>query len=407
MRALFPSVRGLPRTYWYLWAGALVNRLGGFVAPFLAIYLNERLGLPMARAGLVVSLYGLGVVGASPLGGHLADRFGRRPVMLASLTHRPQLLLLLGLARAGWALGLAAFAYGMAGDVYRPVNQAIVADVVPPLDRARAFGILYWAVNLGVAVATTLGGVMARRDFWLLFWGDAATTLAFAAIVWRRIPETRPAEAAPAPGGALADLAAPLRDPPFAAFVGLTFLTALVFDQWFAALPLDMTAHGIGTDRFGFVMAENGVLIVLLQPTATALLPRFRRSRVLAAASFLVGLGSALYAFARGALGYALGLAVFTLGEVAQAPIAPSVVADLSPVSQRARYQGIYLMAWGMGVVVAPALGTWVLTRFGSASLWGGCFAASLLCASGHLALASSRGKRLAAVRGEPALTVD
>lgn len=407
MPALLPSLRGLPRGYWFLWVGALVNRIGGFVAPFLAIYLTEGLHLPIERAGAVVSCYGLGVLIASPLGGHLADVVGRRPAILASLTLGPAALLLLGCARAPAAIAVAAFAYGLIGDVYRPVSQAIVADLVPPADRPRAFGILYWAVNLGVAIAATLAGVMAKRSFWLLFVGDAATTLAFAAIVWRFVPETRPAAAAAARRSSPAELLSPLRDAAFAGFLVLVLLTALVFDQWFAALPLDMRAHGIPTDSYGLVMALNGVLIVLLQPTATAWLPRFRRSRVLAVSAFLVGAGSGLYAFARSATGYALALAVFTLGEIAQAPVAPAVVADLAPVERRGSYQGLFLMAWGVAIVVTPLLGTWVLGRLGSSVLWGGCFAIGALCAAGHVALAPLRARRLMSLRDEAVMALD
>ncbi len=407
MPALLPSLRGLPRSYWFLWAGALVNRIGYFVAPFLAIYLTESLHLSVARAGAVVSCYGLGVLVASPLGGHLADAIGRRPTLLVSLTLGPAALVALGLARSPLLISLAAFVYGVLGDLYRPVNQAILTDVVPPADRARAFGILYWAVNLGVAIATALAGFMAKRSFWLLFAGDAATTLAFAAIVWRWVPETRPDPTEGTREPSLRGLLSPLRDPPFGGFVLLVFCFALVFDQWFAALPLDMRAHGLPTDSYGLVMAFTAVLIVLLQPTATAWLPQLRRSRVLAASAFLLGSGAGLCAFARSATGYAVALSVFTLGEIAQAPVAPAVVADLAPADRRGSYQGLYLMAWSSALVVTPALGAWVLGRFGSLTLWSGCFLLGVFCAAGHLALAPARGRRLAELGGEAAIAVD
>ena len=47
------DVRGLPRTYWILWTGALINRLGGFVMPLLALYLTGERGLSVEQAGLV------------------------------------------------------------------------------------------------------------------------------------------------------------------------------------------------------------------------------------------------------------------------------------------------------------------------------------------------------------------
>ncbi|NTX57420.1 MFS transporter, partial [Myxococcus sp. CA039A] len=75
---LRPLVGGLPRTFWVLWLGTLVNRLGTFILPFLALYLTGERGFTVERAGLVASLYGAGAVVAGPLGGMLADRVGRR-----------------------------------------------------------------------------------------------------------------------------------------------------------------------------------------------------------------------------------------------------------------------------------------------------------------------------------------
>src|SRR5206468_10936345 len=86
-RALWqPLAGGLPRTFWVLWWGMLVNRLGTFVVPFLAVYLTRGRGLPIATAGVVASLWGIGGALASQVGGYLADHIGRRATMLLALT---------------------------------------------------------------------------------------------------------------------------------------------------------------------------------------------------------------------------------------------------------------------------------------------------------------------------------
>ncbi len=401
MPSLLPSIGGLPRTYWYLWAGALLNRIGGFVAPFFAIYLTESLRLPVAEAGKIIGLYGLGGFTAGPLGGFLADRNGRKPTLLLSLIGGPLALVLLGLARRPATIAPAALLYGLLGELYRPVNQALIADVVPAGDRQRAYGILYWAVNLGFGLAAVIAGFMARRNFTLLFFGDAATTLAFAAIVYWRIPETRPQITDRPSLSRPTELLAPLGDPTFAAFVLLTFLTSLVFQQCMVTLPVDMRAHGIPTETYGFLMAINGVLIVALQPSAIALLPRRRRSRVMAASALLVALGFGANALAHRASLYASAIAIWTLGEIGQAPVGPSIVADLAPAARRGSYQGLYLMAWGASSVCAPVLGSLVLGRWGSSALWCGCGVLVCLCALGQLTLGGPRGRRLAALRGD------
>src|SRR4051795_2245006 len=87
---------GLPGTFWWLWAGTLVNRMATFVVPFMSLYLTQQRHLSIAWAGLVVSLFGAGGVGASLVGGILADRIGRRPTMIFSLVSSGLGTMLLG-----------------------------------------------------------------------------------------------------------------------------------------------------------------------------------------------------------------------------------------------------------------------------------------------------------------------
>ncbi|HET6346548.1 MAG TPA: MFS transporter, partial [Myxococcota bacterium] len=319
-----PTLRDqpLPAAYWYLWAGMLINRLGHFVVPFLALYLTEERHLPVAQVGLVVSLYGAGGLLAAPLGGVCADRFGRRGTTLLGMALSAVSLLVLGATSALPAVAIATFSLGFLGDLARPAVYATVADVVPPAARARAYGLLSWAINLGFAVSPVVAGVASARSFALLFWADAATTLACAGIIWRFVPESRPAaQSPPTWEGYLA----PYRDRIFVPFVGLIFMTTLLFYQCTMALPLDMRAHGIGARAYGVLIALNGAIIVVLQPLASRALERFARPHVLAAGALLTGLGMGLTALAHSAEGYAGCIALWTLGEIALAPVGSAV----------------------------------------------------------------------------------
>jgi MFS family permease len=143
-------MRGLPRTFWYLWAGALINRLGGFVYTFLALYLTTRRHFTVAEAGLVVGLYGAGSFASGPVGGYLADHIGRRRTMLMSFVLGAAAMIQLGFARGPWHIAESALVLGFCSDLYRPAEQATIADIVPPTERTRAYGYVYWAVRGGL-----------------------------------------------------------------------------------------------------------------------------------------------------------------------------------------------------------------------------------------------------------------
>ena len=163
LRSRLASVAAdLPPSYWYLWLGTVINRLGGFVVPFLTLYLTSQRGISVSQAGLMVSLFGAGSFASQLVGGELADRLGRRPVLLMSPLVTPALTLALGLGRGLAFIAACTLILGLFADLYRPAVNAAVADLVPASDRTRAFGYLYWAINLGAALAPIVAGFMAH-----------------------------------------------------------------------------------------------------------------------------------------------------------------------------------------------------------------------------------------------------
>jgi MFS family permease len=175
---------------------------------------------------------------------------------------------------------------------------------------------------------------------------------------------------------------APFRDRPFVRFVLVHLLLLLAFSQVIVALPLDMSAHGQGLSQVGWLMGLNGLYIVVAQPFALRWLSGMPHVRWLVGGAVLTGLGLGATAFAGGAWVYALSGLLWTLGEIGFSTGAPALVADLAPREQRGAYQGTFALAWGVASVVGPALGSFVLTRFGSKALWGGCLGVSLVAAA-------------------------
>ncbi len=395
---LGPTVSGLPTTFWWLWAGTLVNRAGAFVLPFLAFYLTGELELTPAFVGLVLGGFGLGSTVASLLGGVLSDRLGRRPVLLGSQVGTAVTLVALGLTTAPPAVLVLVTLLGLTSNTSRPAFSAMMTDIVAPEDRVRAFSLNYWAINLGFAIAPLLGGLLASSGYLMLFLVDATATLAFAVLVFLRVPESRPDAVADggATTGSMADV---LRDRVFLGFVGLTFLFAVVFMQHLSSLPVQMGDDGLSAAQYGSVIALNGALIVLVTVPLTRWLQQWKRSRVLAVASVFVGLGFGATAWASSVPAYALTVAVWTVGEVIGAAVAPAVVADLSPAALRGRYQGVFSFSFSVAILVAPLLGGTVYEHLGGQALWLGCAAVCFAAAAGHLAIGPARARRLHELR--------
>ncbi len=407
--AAYPAgAMGLPRAFWFLWVGTLVNRLGGGVLPFLAVYLTTARHFSVTVAGGVVASHAAGCTLAGPVGGVLADRYGRRLTLLGGTCLAGATMLALGFARSAAAVATLAFLLGFFTDLCRPAMSAAVADIVPPADRRRAYGLLYWAINLGFAAAASFAGLLAAWSFTWLFVVDALTTLAFGVVIFAAVPETMPPRPSteslftptnqdanglttgrrPAGRGTLVarDLLFPFTDRRFVTFAALQLLVLLVFHQLGVALPLDMVAHGLDPMAIGQLMASNGFVIVLVQPLALRLTNRWAQHGLLAIGALLTGVGFGIAALAGGREVFLAAIVVLTLGEIGFAMAIPVVLAQLAPEHRRASYQGAYMLVGGLAAMVAPPLGTLVLGRAGAVALWLGCLVTGLLAAALHLA---------------------
>jgi MFS family permease len=390
---------GLPTTFWYLWTGTLVNRLGSFVMIFMAIYLTSERHFTQTQAGLVIGFFGVGSAMGVTVGGVLADRWGRRPTLFTAHLGTATMLLVLGFARDRWTITLGALVLGFFMDATRPAFQAMMVDVVPERDRLRAFSLNYWAINLGFAFAAVLAGFAAQADFRLLFLVDATTTLLTAGIIFVKVRETRRPQGfarrrdtgTPATG-----LHTVFADRVFLGFLVLNLLTAVVFLQHISMLPIAMGQDGLSPSTFGWVIALNGVVIVAGQLFVPRLIRGHDRSRTLAVASLITGLGFGLTAVADVPWLYAVTVLIWTMGEMLTSPSNATLIAELSPAATRGRYQGVFGLSWSAAAFLAPTLGGLVMQHAGDATLWLGAAGIAAVVAVGQMVSGPSRERRVA-----------
>ncbi|WP_399931079.1 MDR family MFS transporter [Streptomyces kanamyceticus] len=398
-RAVSQTVSGLPQEFWWLWTSTLTNRIGGFVVPFLALYLTVDRGFSAAYAGLVAALYGLGGIVGALLGGVLSDRIGRRKTMLVTQAGAATATATLGFVTAPVPISALVCVVGVTTNAARPVVQAMMADLVPAEDQGRAFSLNYWATNFGMSVSTALAGLMATHGYLALFLTNALMTLLCGMVVFIKIPETRPSmpdgDAAVTPAEAIV-LSRVLRDGRFMALVGSTFLIATLVQQSSNTLAVSMGNSGLTASQYGLVAGLNGLLIVLLQIPITRLTRSCDRAWLLLVSSLLVGGGFGLTIFAESAWSYAVTVTVWTLGEVVMLPASVALVADFSPTHARGRYQGMYALAWSAASFVGPLAGGVALDRWGN-GMWPFCAVIGAVAGAGYWALLRTRSTGLSA----------
>ncbi len=385
---------GLPPVFWVLWWGVVLNRAASFVVGFLALFLVQERGFGTAEAGRVVALYGAGGMLAALVGGTAADRVGRRSTMMVSLACNAAAVAALPFAQAPELLAGLTFLAGAAGQALGPALNAALADVVPLPERPRAFGLVYWAANIGFGLGYAIAGVVGTRSLPALFLLDAATTLAFLGLVTWKVPETRPARLEH--HTAVAGLRRVFSDRPFVVFLGLHLVVLLVFTQWALMLGVDVAAHGVGRGGYAFLLWVNCAGAILFQPLLGRWLRRRDPTPSLVASALLFGVGYGLNAVATTLPLYAVGVGLWTLGEV-MGPPGRLGARGLAGAARAPRpLPGGVRTIFSVAFFLSPLLSGELAARAGARAVWLACLGAGVLVALGHLAAAGPRRRRLA-----------
>ena len=374
---LVPALRSLPRPAWVLFAGTFVNRFGTFVMPFLAIYLS-RSGYSARQVGLAISAYGGGHIVASMLGGHLADRIGRRQTIAISMLGSAVMMMALSQARGFFPILACTFVLGAVGELYRPAAAALLGDLVAPEQRVAAFGMYRFAINLGFAAGPATAGLLADRSFFWIFAVDAATSLAFGVVAFFALPHgIRSARSEEAPAEALR---AALGDRRFVLFLAATLCVTWIEFQLHSTLPLYIQSIGHSAATYGMLLSLNGVMIVLFELALVAWTQRFHPQTMIALGYALTGIGIALMGVGSTVWFLAFTVMIWTAGEMVFAPVTGAYVTGLAPERYRGRYMGLWHLMWSAGMLLGPAMGT-LLFAYSPPLLWGACLVMGLVAA--------------------------
>jgi MFS family permease len=375
---LLDNLRALPAPVWILFAGSFVNRFGSFVMPFLILYLTRQ-GYSISKAGVAVGAYGAGHFLASLLGGHLADRIGRRNTIVLSMVSSAVTMLVLSQMHAYWALVFISFLAGTSSEMYRPAAHALIGDLVPDEHRVAAFGMYRFAINLGFAAGPATAGFLADRSFLYLFVGDAVTSIGYGIIAFLFLPHGLRTYQKHERSGEAIRVA--MRDRPFLLFLAGSICLATIDFQIPSTVALHVKLAGFPSSVYGMLISLNGILIVVFELAIIAFIQRYPPRPFIALGYLFAGLGVALTGLSFTIPALAATVVLWTLGEMISSPAAAAYATQLAPEQYRGRYMGIWVMTWAVGMVAGPTLGTLILEH-NPALLWTSIAAIGILGAT-------------------------
>ena len=351
----------------FIFVTALLDVMSlGLIIPVLPNLVKGFVGGDTAQASHWVGLFGtswaLMQLVFSPVLGMVSDRFGRRPVILISVFGLGLDYVLMALAPSlGWlwlgriVSGITAASFSTAG--------AYIADVTPPEQRAKSFGVIGAAFGVGFVLGPALGGVLGDVSPRLPFWCAAGLALANGLYGLFVLPESLPPErrspfrwSRANPFGAMRLLAKYEGLPTLGAVVFLYQLAHNVLPSIFV-LYTGYRYHWSPRD-VGLSLAATGVASIVVQvrvvgPAVHRLGERGALRLGLAAGA----LGFAIYGLAPTALVYWLGLPVFALSGLIQ-PGVMGLMTRRVGSDEQGQLQGANSALMGVTGLVGPGLFT-------------------------------------------------
>ncbi|MES1198185.1 MAG: MFS transporter [Chitinophagaceae bacterium] len=371
---------GLSRSTWLLSLIMLINRSGTMVLPFMTLYLTSPgMGYNVGQAGFVYGLFGAGAFSGAYLGGRLTDKYGFYPVQLITLLGGGILFIVLGQMKSFPLICTFTFLLSFVNEAFRPANSTAIAFYSKEENRTRSYSLNRLAINLGWAIGSALGGVLAHFNYELLFWVDGFTNIAAIFIMWLFL---KPVDYKPVHQKDSSKLLgrSAYSDKIYLLFILSTILFACCFFQLFTNLPVYFKKNLHFSEPFiGLLMAINGILIALVEMVLIYKLEGKRKNIAYIAAGVIVA-GIAFLMLNLPGIGPGLALSMIvliTFGEIFAMPFMNSYWISRTHSTNRGQYAALYTMAWSLAQVVGPMGGAQIVQHYGFTILW---WSAGILC---------------------------
>jgi MFS family permease len=381
LRRSWNRLRGVyddyPKPFWTLTLATFIDAVGGaLIFPFLSLYITNRFQVGMTEVGILFGLFSAASIFGSGIGGALADRMGRKSMILSGLVISGLSSIAIAfIPSMEWFYILVIFV-GLFSNLGGPARQAMVADLLHSEKRAQGYSILRVIINLAITIGPAIGGLLAAQSYLYLFLSDAAISIAVAIFLLRALPETRPAKMESSGEGeslfqTFKGYGLVLQDRFYLTFIFGGILLMLVYMQMNTTLPVYLRdVHQISEQGYGLILSLNAGMVVLFQFFVTKKVDHRPPMLMMVLGTAFYVVGFSMYGYSSTYPFFLLAMAIITVGEMIVAPVAQALVARMAPEHMRGRYMAIYGYTYTVASMTGPFLAGLVIDNIDPRILW-------------------------------------
>jgi MFS family permease len=397
------TFNSFPRQFWLVAFGVLISSIGSsLIWPFQLIYASKILQQPIVTVASLISISSFVGMAVSFLGGSIADRFGRKPVMFAAILAHGLAYLLMSRATTYVGFLIPMTLMGAAMPFHAVGSDAMMADIIPQAARNRAYSILRMFSNAGIAIGPAIGGFIVSKSYALAFYGAAAGMLTYSLILLFFVRETlKRGETARTESllENLRDYRRVLADRHYVRVVAaITFGMIAPLMMWTLFAVYTKTYFGLPEYLYSWLPITNALMCVFVQYFVTLFTRRREPIRMAALGMFVYALGVGSVALMSNFWGFWVSMIILTFGELILVPTGTTYAANRAPADLRGRYMTVYWFTWGLARAAAPLVGGLLNDQIAPQAIWIGGLLIGTVSAVILLALAREKmGEKIAA----------
>lgn len=343
-----------------------IDLLGfGILIPILPIFASRQLAISDFAIGILFASFSLVQFLFNPVLGRLSDKYGRRPLILLSLSSTVISYIIFAFAGSFWVLLISRLLAGFGGSNIA-VAQAYIADVTPVEQRSRGMGMIGMAFGLGFMLGPMAGGLLSGYGYSVAGLASAAfsfTALFFAFFMLKEsLPAKTEISASQASKQKLFDVQSALktfRNPDQGILILLFFLITFSGANIFGTFALlGNKVYGFNNQQIGLLFTIMGVTSAVVQGGFTKLLTEnFKEKTLIAVGTFIMIFGLALLPYGGNFLGLAIIISVQAVGTGILQPVVLSMVSKYTAQNEQGEVLGLNQSMSALARVLGPLWG--------------------------------------------------
>lgn len=339
---------------------AVVNALGyGIIIPILYTY-SQQYGLSDFQNGLLFAIFSVCQFTSTPIIGRMSDKYGRKPLLLASLIGTTLSFVMMAFAPSAFFLFLSRALDGLtAGNL--PVAQAVISDSTAPEERARGFGIIGASFGFGFVFGPVISALTVGISHILPFLIAAAVSLIAVIITAFFLPETNKhmGEVQRRPLFDFKKLYHALFDQNVGPTLLITLLYSLAFSLFiFAFQPYSVKILALSANQISLIFTMVGAIGLVMQLVfVQRLSKRFGLKRTFSSALLIVSFSFLLAFFFHSFHAFLLSMVILGLANALVQPLITTVLSRETDAQSQGTMMGVNASYASIGQILGPILG--------------------------------------------------